>query len=127
VIVALDADGTYVRVRRGDCQLSTVSEDIRVAKKPAQPLPPDPNRRRGIRYPGLYVIWWDDGTWEWIKCVNCGSELTTQKSRQQGCGSTCALVVTEAMKDARLREERINARAYLEEKARSSRWRSKKR
>jgi hypothetical protein len=95
-----------------------ISDDVGVSKKPANPLPPDRNRRRGVRYVGMYVVWWDDGNWEWIKCVNCGSDLTSQSSREHGCGPTCALVVTEAMKEARLRDERILAEAYLAEKAR---------
>jgi Family of unknown function (DUF6011) len=86
-------------------------------------LSADPERRREIRYVGLYVVWWDDGNWEWIKCVNCGAELTSPTSRERGCGPTCAEVVTEAAKQARLREERINARAYLEEKKRPRRRR----
>ena len=94
-----------------------------MSKKPPRSLPADSNRRRGIRYVGLYVVWWDDDNWEWIKCVNCGAELTTPQSRERGCGPTCAAVVTEAAKAARLREERINARAYLEEKKRPGRRR----
>ena len=86
-------------------------------------MPADPDRRREPRYIGLYVVWWDDGNWEWIKCVNCGAELTTRESRERGCGPTCADVVTEAAKQAILNEERINAQAYLEEKKRPKRAR----
>ena len=93
-----------------------------MSRKPPRALPADHERPpRGIRYIGLYVVWWDDGNWEWIKCVNCGAELTTRESRERGCGPTCANVVTEAAKQARLREERINAREYLEEKKRPKR------
>ena len=80
-------------------------------------MPADPERRRRVRYVGVYVVWWDDGNWEWIKCVNCGADLTTRESRERGCGPTCAQVVTESAKEARLREERINATAYPEEQA----------
>lgn len=45
-----------------------------------------------------------------------GAELTTLKSRERGCGPTCAQVVTEAAKGAILREERRNAKAHLDEK-----------
>jgi hypothetical protein len=86
-------------------------------------LPADPERRREPRYIGQYVVWWDDGNWEWIKCVNCGAELTTRESRERGCGPTCVNVVTEAAKQALLSEERINAQAYLEEKKRPKRAR----
>lgn len=86
-------------------------------------MPADPERRREPRYIGLYVVWWGDGNWEWIKCVNCGAELTTRESRGRGCGPTCANVVTEAAKQAILSEERINAQAYLEEKKRPKRAR----
>ena len=46
-------------------------------------------------------------------------------SRERGCGPTCAQVVTEAAKAATLREERVSARAYLEEKKRPERRRSR--
>ena len=94
-----------------------------MTRKRPRALPADPKRRRGIRYLGVHVVWWDDGNWEWIKCVNCGAELTTSESRERGCGPTCAQVVTEATQAATLREERINARAYLEEKKRPGRRR----
>jgi hypothetical protein len=69
-----------------------------------------------MRYYGTYILWWDDGNWEWIKCVDCGAELTTSESRERGCGPTCARVVSEAAKEAILRQERRNAAAYLHEK-----------
>ncbi len=87
-----------------------------MSKRPPRALPADPGHPRRIKYYGSYILWWDDGNWEWIKCVNCGAELTTLKSRERGCGPTCAQVVTEAAKGAILREERRNAKAYLEEK-----------
>lgn len=95
-----------------------VGEDDGVSRRPPRALPTDPERPRRPRYIGLYVLWWDDGNWEWIKCVNCGAELTTRKSRERGYGPRCATVVTEAAKQAKLREERINAGTYLEEKTR---------
>jgi hypothetical protein len=95
-----------------------VREDDGVPKKPPQALPADPGRRRGVRYIGIYVVWWDDGTWEWSKCVNCGAQLTKRESRERGCGPSCAAVVTAAVKEAILREERINAEACLEAKRR---------
>jgi hypothetical protein len=69
-----------------------------------------------MKHYGTYILWWDDGNWEWIKCVNCGAELTTPESRERGWGPTCAQVVTEAAKEAVLRQERRNAAAYLDEK-----------
>jgi hypothetical protein len=45
-----------------------------------------------------------------------GVPLTTRKSRERGCGPSCAAVVTAAAKEAILHEERINAEAYLQEK-----------
>ena len=86
-------------------------------------MPADPERHRGVRYVGVYVVWWDDGNWEWLKCVHCGAELTTRESRERGCGPSCARVVTEAEKGAKLREERLNAETYLEEKKRPGRRR----
>jgi hypothetical protein len=85
-------------------------------RKPAGPLPADPKRARAVRYPGLYVTVWDDGSWEWVKCVNCGKPLTTLESRQRGSGPSCAAVVTPAAKEAILSAERVNAAAYLDEK-----------
>jgi hypothetical protein len=93
-----------------------IREDDEVARKPAQSLPDDPARKRGVHYNGLYVVWWDDGSWEWQKCVNCGAQLTSRASRERGYGPSCATVVTSAATEAILREERINAEAYLEEK-----------
>jgi hypothetical protein len=51
-----------------------IEEDDEVSKNPPRALPGDPAHPRGIKYYGLYVVWWDDGNWEWIKCVNCGAE-----------------------------------------------------
>jgi hypothetical protein len=92
-----------------------------VSRTPPRALPADPERPREPRYIGLYVVWWDDSNWEWIKCVNCGAELTTRESRERGCGPSCAKVVTEAAKEARLREERTNVETYREEKKRRGR------
>ena len=86
-----------------------------MARKPPEPLPPGPSRPRIPKYPGIYVIWWDDGTWEWQKCVVCGQPLTSPASRARGYGPSCALVVTEVTTEAVLAEERRNAEAYLEE------------
>jgi hypothetical protein len=93
-----------------------MGEDDGVSKKPPRALAADPGHPRRMRYYGTYILWWDDGDWEWIKCVNCGAELTSLESRERGCGPTCAQVVTEAAKGAILCEERRNAEAYLEEK-----------
>lgn len=94
----------------------SIGEDCEVARKSAKTLPDDPERRRGIRYSGHYVVWWDDGRWEWLRCVNCGTPLTSRASRERGYGAACADVVTQAAIDAILRDERANAEAYLEEK-----------
>jgi hypothetical protein len=87
-----------------------------VPKQPAKALPADPTRRRGVRYVGEYVVSWDDGSWEWLKCVNCGRPLTTTESRERGCGTGCEAVVTNAAKEAILSSERRNAELNLEQK-----------
>ena len=91
-----------------------------MSKEPPRAVPADPNHRRRPEYIGLYVVWWDDGSWEWIKCVNCGAELTSRTSKERGCGATCASVVTDTMKESILREERISARGHLEAKRRAT-------
>jgi Family of unknown function (DUF6011) len=86
-----------------------------VSKRPARVLPEDRSRRRGIKFYGEYVLWWDDGNWEWVKCVNCGRPLTALESRERGCGRSCAALVTDTAKKSILREEHAKAEAYREE------------
>jgi hypothetical protein len=95
-----------------------------VSKKPPQALSGDPAHPRSIKYSGIYVVWWDDGNWEWIKCVNCGAELTTPKSRERGCGPTCAEVVTEAAKEAISRDGMTEEEARGEDPQTETRARS---
>lgn len=92
-----------------------------MAKKPAHSLRADPARPRKPRYIGEYVVWWDDGNWEWLKCIACGAPLSTQKSRELGAGPSCAPLVTDAARSRVLAEERARVPEYQYETSR--RWR----